>query len=86
MVKFKNMQTFEQHKIESSNSGTMYSDISNVDELIIFLQSVKQEYGNISIMRENEGDFFIGTTVEVSKKIDYYTGKVDSNENVVYIH
>lgn len=64
----------------------MYSDISNVDELIIFLQSVKQEYGNISIMRENDGDFFIGTTVEVSKKIDYYTGKVDSNENVVYIH
>jgi hypothetical protein len=84
----KHLKTSQELNESSENlniSDVMNSKINNIDELIVFLQTVKEKHGNIQIMRENEGDYWIGTDVEVCKKIDYYTGKI-INENVVFIH
>jgi hypothetical protein len=87
MKDLKHIKRFNEASENLNISDVMNSKINNVDDLIVFLQTVKEKYGNIQIMREYEGDHWIGTDVEVCKKIDYYTGKIsDDNENVVFIH
>lgn len=61
------------------------TSVKCIDELINFLQTIKDKYGDLPIMREYEGDYWIGTDVEVCKNIDEFTG-CQTNDDVVYIH
>mgnify|MGYP000889127131 CR=1 FL=1 len=43
----------------------MKNNVKNIDEMISFLEKVKESHGNLPIMSEYDANYCIGSTLEV---------------------
>lgn len=55
-------------------------ELKNIEEVISFLEIIKEKHGNLPIMQEYDASYYIGCNIEVSKERnpdDYFGDKID---------
>ena len=58
----------------------MEKSVENIQDLISFLETIKEKHGNLPIMKEYDASYYIGCDIKVSKERnpDNYLGdKID---------
>jgi len=58
----------------------MEENVKNIDEMISFLQRIKEIHGNLPTMSEYDSEYYLGSYIKVSKERnpdDYFGDKID---------